>query len=551
VIVRCIDARFMRYTEPQKLHLPSKGLVLVGGPNGGGKSSILEAVSVGLWGETLRPTSPWREGEECRVIVAAVADGRELHVRRERSRSDRTTLEWAVDGAGAPVKYDTATKAQAALDPIVGPHEVWRRTHVFSSQGIGHFTRAKDSDRKRLLETLLGLERFDGALDGCRRDLRKVEADVAAKQRAVDIHGERVRGDKQRREQAEAELARLLPPADTAALAARIEELDAAAAKVQHEAQVCRDQAASINGKVMLGVESVKSAKRQLALVERGSCPTCEREWDYAELPIQRELVENAVRHESEARRGFEAELARLKATGEELAEEYRALSSERQRCLLEQGAARTVEGNRARLQTLLASAIATSDETEDALDDMLGELVLLKAKRAELGAVDDTLSLTGVRAQLLGDALDGIQRVANGWLGRIAGWGMRLELKPSSEKGPKDAISLQVHGAAGGRGYYGASDGEQRRIDVALLLALADVANASCGLSHGTLFFDEVFDALDSDGCEAVCDVLEELAHERPVVVISHNDEVSRRLSKTAVVRVHAAGGVLEVDDG
>jgi exonuclease SbcC len=50
--------RFMTH-EKTDLNLPPSGLVVVTGPNGGGKSSLVEAIAWGLFGETLRGTDPF------------------------------------------------------------------------------------------------------------------------------------------------------------------------------------------------------------------------------------------------------------------------------------------------------------------------------------------------------------------------------------------------------------------------------------------------------------------------------------------------------------
>jgi len=55
----------------------------------------------------------------------------------------------------------------------------------------------------------------------------------------------------------------------------------------------------------------------------------------------------------------------------------------------------------------------------------------------------------------------------------------MSLSLS-STDKG---ALTLEVKGAGGDHGYKGASGGERRRIDIALLLALADMASGANGL--------------------------------------------------------------------
>ena len=82
----------------------------------------------------------------------------------------------------------------------------------------------------------------------------------------------------------------------------------------------------------------------------------------------------------------------------------------------------------------------------------------------------------------------------------------------------------MEVEGAGGGHGYKASSGGERKRIDIAVMLALGDIARRLRGEKGSTLFFDEAFDALDEQGLAAVVGVLRELAQDRAVVVISHN---------------------------
>jgi len=86
------------------------------------------------------------------------------------------------------------------------------------------------------------------------------------------------------------------------------------------------------------------------------------------------------------------------------------------------------------------------------------------------------------------------------------------------------------VHGIGGGHGYKATSQGERRRQDIALLLAFA---------GQGTLFFDEVFDSVDKEGIDAVAQVISELAAERCVVVITHNEDLADRVPHVAHWRV------------
>jgi DNA repair exonuclease SbcCD ATPase subunit len=99
---------------------------------------------------------------------------------------------------------------------------------------------------------------------------------------------------------------------------------------------------------------------------------------------------------------------------------------------------------------------------------------------------------------------------------------------------GVKDQISIDITGAGGGFGYRALSKGQKRRVDVALLIALAKISHAAHGLTNGTLFFDEVFDPLDDVGIKAVANALLELSKDRCVVVITHSDVLKSIIEPT-----------------
>jgi len=169
-------------------------------------------------------------------------------------------------------------------------------------------------------------------------------------------------------------------------------------------------------------------------------------------------------------------------------------------------------------------------------------------ADAAHLEAVEQVLGLRGVRAQVLDHALGALESQANAWLSRMPTDAGVLTLTLTGSTTQKsgntvDAIALKVRG----RPYASCSGGERRRVDVAILLALRELAVAAHG-RDGSLLCDEVFDALDAPGQADVASALSEMAQERLVVVVTHSPELAKALRPTMQLTVSLVDGAASV---
>jgi DNA repair exonuclease SbcCD ATPase subunit len=163
--------------------------------------------------------------------------------------------------------------------------------------------------------------------------------------------------------------------------------------------------------------------------------------------------------------------------------------------------------------------------------------------RQRELEVCEQVLGVRGVRVVVLTHALAAAESLANVYLGQMS-IGMRVKIRgfTTLKNGDVNAnISIEVEGAGAGHGYKASSGGERRRIDAALLLAFAEIAAAASGGDPGTLFIDEVFDALDVEGCASVAQVLADLGQRRCVVLITHRVELTQLL-KRAGAKVYTA---------
>jgi len=608
---------FMRWGNVE-VALPATGVVLLQGANGHGKSTIIEAISHALWGKSVRGAPGWRKDEAGGVRVEL--DG--LTVHRSVSAKGSAKLRWSrADGSDGAANYATRTASQAKLEELVGTHDVWARSCVFSSHEAGSFTTLTDKGRKELLERMLALEPFAVAYKSATRD-RTVAAQ--ARDRATHelaLHRARVTGkgrelaqveeaiegfpdeaelaELRRRaialaeqvEASERELAELQGNAERDAQALQTRSATARAElekrhhdaqrehdKAQHAVALARESCAVASARVA-DLEARQASKRELG----PTCPTCEQGIPHDHRDAIFEALDIAVEVAEGKRTAAENEVSRLvdelaaarksvTAIVEEAQALAHALEEERSGILgrargvgeaiilerdgkLRERASLVGQGKalRARLEQR-EPWLAKGETLRAELDRLEAETQALEVRErdtirehAELDAVCSVLGLRGVRASILAQALETVESVANDWLARLGYAHLRVKLSPQSTTAAgkvRDVIDFAVEGAGGGYGYKASSGGERRRIDIAILLALADVAVGQVA-PDSTLFVDEIFDALDSEGVEATVAAVEELARERCVVIITHNPQLVDQLPSAQRYRVQ--GGSVE----
>ncbi len=533
----------MRFTDPVTLRLPPVGLVLITGANGAGKSTFVEGVSYAGWGKTLRGTDPRRAGAAGEV---GLVTGFQMALTRSWGEGMRNVLDVALKDQ-ADFEFDTPTKAQQHVADVLGEWDTWRRSCAFSSVDDLSFATGTDAERKRLLESLIGLSRFDRALDSCRVDLR------AANAATNQLKGELMRVQTKRME-ATKNLAALeqvaaaqAPSEDLAVVRARLEALQ--------EMQPMRekgfaDERSHKNAAWLAQQEhqaQVGRLEREIkTLAESATCASCGQAW-----PNQNERDKKLV--------GLRHDLTELKANPPPPPDEKRYRAAEEalndNRKAVAQLTAELQQAERnakayKEAQALVKQAKISILDMEDAEAVLTADLAQAEYLSRHLEITDTVLGTKGARAHMLTDALASLEGVANLWLERIARVDapLRLRLSPYTEKksgGTADAISMEVEGAGGGKGYRAASGGERRRIDVAIMLALGEVAQRADNRVSPTMFFDEVFDSLDVPGVEAVAAALDQLAQDRCVVVMSHSTDLITNLVPD--LRIHVQGGKIE----
>ncbi len=525
--------------EDTIVELPDSGLVLVTGRNGSGKTSLIEAIALCLWGTTFRKKNPGWSGNKGRVVVQA----NDHKIERVKMKSKvRTTFD-------DKTSYTRVKDAAEHAVNLFGSFDIWRRVHVFASRDVSRFTTSTDAFRKRMLEELLGLDRFEEASAACRKEKKLIDL---AHQRSVTVLAQaqtKLQTAEARLKDAE-ETVDEDEPEDAKALVLKLESLNKKLKKIDVDLREINRERREADQAVWSSEQDVQHAEEHARSLEGGTCSECGqkitavmRKAAAVELITSTADATDAKKTAQQHRDDTEAQHEKLSLLKTKLTEKHQGMHRR-------MGDARRAlerkehhEGRRKKIAENVIDFMELVDQ------HTLGEADARKDLDT-IQVVDRVLSTQGVRAHLLTNALSAIEAVANSWLGRVAAIDeteLVLKLSSYAERGDgslRDAIGLEIEGAGNGYGYEAASTGEQRRIDVSLMLALAEMAEAAHGVESGTLFFDEVFDALDEEGVEAVRDVIASLAEDRCVLLITHNDQMKARLKGLLVEHWHVEEG-------
>lgn len=482
---------------------PDKGLVLIRGQNGSGKSLIIEAIAYSLAGTFLRSRGTYH-GKNWQLEV--VTSNPEHKIER-----------------GTRTAYNGQSVLPSRLTELcsqnIAPLNVWRRACVLSSQDIAAFSAAGDTDRKSILEACLGIDSLNKAYDLTKDKLNDLsgkrivlEQQLHRMQSNAGFVKDRLKVQCDTLLEAESESNRAKLELDSAEIA--FKELGFSLEKETLNQLMARDA-------VLKLAEDKKRVELQLNEFSERKCLSCG-------TILSASASENLL---NEARLEA-AEISKaLRSSSIVYADVGVRVNSIKQHAI---SLGNIIEELKKCIWTEDSLAVMAVDivELKKTLEDLRNEYKATKSKKTELDreiakltSAKSMFSPSGIPAYITANALTDISANANRFLRKLGG-NLSVELKATTtlkSHETRNKIDIVVHG--GGDGDYDkCSGGQRRRIDAAIMLGINLLASNLLG-SGSTLFLDEVFDTLDTDGVDAFAQVIQELAEDRCVVLISHRE--------------------------
>lgn len=169
--------------------------------------------------------------------------------------------------------------------------------------------------------------------------------------------------------------------------------------------------------------------------------------------------------------------------------------------------------------------------ELQKTIDKNKQDIVQLENKKQRYKEAIDAFSNKGIRSVVLDFITPFLNEKANEYLQVLSGSGIEIEFQTQVEnaKGElTDKFDVLVKNEKGGSSYKSNSAGEQKRIDIAISFAIQDLIMSKEDISTNIALYDEVFDGLDSIGCENVVKLLKDRTKKvSTIFVITHNTEL------------------------
>lgn len=526
---------------------------LIVGENGAGKSTVLDALTFGLFNKPFRNINKPQivnsiNSKDCLVEVEFDVGSKKYLLRRGIKPNI-----FEIHCDGKLVNQDSkARDYQDMLERMILKmnYKSFTQIVILGSASFTPFMQLPAADRRAVIEDLLDIQIFSkmnlivkDRLAEIKNELNEIKIRLEAVKEKIALHKKHIEDLKRNnQEMIDAKKAQI-EEAKHQIIALETEAIQLNSKVVHLTSKIGHEGGLLAKQKKLLTYETrIESNKRKVEKEiefyhDNDSCPTCKQS-------INADYKADRINSCTESVKEFDAGLNKLSGEMYAVAEELKAISkitaeiqsvgrdiantnsaivhNRRYVDILEQEI-RGLSGNK------LVSG-DTEDQSQKLFDELTGYIERRKKVSDEKEYLDVAAQLLkdgGIKTRIIKQYLPIINKLVNKYLAAMdffVNFHMDEEFKEVIKSRHRDDFS-----------YSNFSEGEKQKIDLALMLTWRAIARIKNSVNTNLLILDETFDSsLDTKGTDALLDILHQMPENTNIFVISHKDQLHDKFNQS-----------------
>ncbi len=539
-----------------EIDLAKDARTLIVGKNGSGKSTLLDAITFGLFGKPFRKINK-------PLLVNTVNDG-ECLVEVEFSIG---TAQYKVRRGIKPAVFEvihdgnTIDQTASAKDfQEYFEHQIlhlnfksFTQAVILGSATFLPFMQLPAAHRREVIEDLLDIRIFSGMNVILKERIGQVKTNISENERNVEVANEKIQIHRKHlnKIQDDREAVITAKEADISNTAITIENhqeivsennklIDTLSAKIENFGKFEKTKN-KIEGLIDKILVKEKKLNKEIDFYQKhDECPTCQQD---IQSDFKSSIIEDKNKMIEEVTSGIETlntklekvtdsitkmttikdQIVKLETTSNNYSGEIKTLEMYIEKINQEIENMRAINEDFSQEQEELECLEKSIQEYESEKEELITDNELYSVASA-------LLKDNGIKTLIIKQYIPVINKLINHYLASMdffVNFTLDENFNETIKSRHRDSFS-----------YYNFSEGEKKRIDLALLFTWRTIAKLKNSVNTNLLIMDEVFDSsLDSEGTEEFFKILYSVPEDLNIFIISHKDALQDKFTNTISV--------------